>query len=265
MTVLDRPAVTVTPSADLAAALDALPSVELADLVGTAELLTRRDRKYLVPAADLATVLHRLPVAARVLTIDDRRLFAYRSVYFDTPDLESYLGAARRRPDRFKVRTRRYLDTDTCMLEVKTRDRRGRTVKRRIACDPAEEEGLSNAGRSFVATIARTATVVDGLRPTLTTSYRRATVLLDVDPPARVTIDTGLAWAEPSGERLEAGRFAIVETKTTGRPCAMDQVLWSLGHRPVKISKYCTGLAALEPHLPANKWHRVLGRLSGSS
>ena len=30
------------------------------------------------------------------------------------------------------------------------------------------------------------------------------------------------------------------------------------GYRPAIVSKYCTGLAALEPDLPSNKWHRVL-------
>ncbi len=261
MTAVEPISRTVASPADLSAALDGLGGVGLAELVGAAELLTRRDRKYLVPRAAMVEALDRLPVAARVLDIDARRRFAYRSVYFDTPELESYLGAARRRPDRFKVRTRCYVDTDTCMLEVKTRDRRGRTVKRRIGCDAAEERGLGNAARSFVATIPRTASVVDGLRPTLTTSYRRTTLLLDIDPPARVTIDTDLAWASAEGADLQANDLVIVETKTSGRPCAMDQVLWSLGHRPVKISKYCTGLAALDPSLPANKWHRVLGRL----
>lgn len=54
--------------------------------------------------------------------------------------------------------------------------------------------------------------------------------------------------------------LALVETKTAGPPCAVDRALWRLGYRPVTISKYCTGLAALAPELPANKWNRVLRR-----
>jgi hypothetical protein len=40
----------------------------------------------------------------------------------------------------------------------------------------------------------------------------------------------------------------------------MDRLLWSLGHRPDRISKYATGLAAMHAHLPQNKWRPVLKR-----
>jgi len=32
------------------------------------------------------------------------------------------------------------------------------------------------------------------------------------------------------------------------------------GHRPLRISKYGVGMAALHPGLPELKWHRVLHR-----
>ena len=101
--------------------LDGLPSIGLADLNREASLLTRRDRKYLVPVS-----LARLLVDQNgllVLEIDGRRSFGYESVYFDTPDLVSYRAAAHKRRLRFKVRTRCYRDTGICSLEVKTRER----------------------------------------------------------------------------------------------------------------------------------------------
>ena len=33
-----------------------------------------------------------------------------------------------------------------------------------------------------------------------------------------------------------------------------------MGQRPVRISKYCVGLAVVHPHLPANRWNRTLRR-----
>lgn len=47
-----------------------------------------------------AAVVDALAGDAAVLEIGVRRLFRYESVYFDTPDLESYLAAARRRRRR---------------------------------------------------------------------------------------------------------------------------------------------------------------------
>ncbi len=73
-------------------------AITLDELVGTASLLTRVDRKYVVPRADLARVFAALDPATRVLEMDSARDFAYESVYFDTPDLLSYRMAAQPAP-----------------------------------------------------------------------------------------------------------------------------------------------------------------------
>ncbi|NNF88923.1 MAG: molecular chaperone, partial [Acidimicrobiia bacterium] len=70
--------------------LEDLPSVGLADLNNEAALLTRKDRKYLVPL-EVARVLLAQD-GLLVLEIDGRRSFRYESVYFDTPDRVSYLA-----------------------------------------------------------------------------------------------------------------------------------------------------------------------------
>lgn len=249
----------MTLSPDLAA-LGGLAPVSLDEIMAAADLQTRRDRKYLVPSPLVAELLADVGPGARVLTIDGSRLFRYESVYFDTVDLVSYLGAARRRPRRFKVRTRSYLDSGTCMLEVKVRDGRNRNVKHRTPYDVERRAELGDAGREFVAGFEQPAAFADRLQPTLVTSYDRATLAL-ADSRARVTVDVDVAWSD--GARTAAmalRRLALVETKTAGQPCAVDRALWRLGFRPVTISKYCTGLAALTPELPANKWNRVLRR-----
>ena len=255
-------------------ALDRLAPVSLGELTAVADLQTRRDRKYLVPRSVVGHLIAEVGRVARVLIIDGARSFRYESVYFDTADLASYFGAARRRPRRFKVRTRSYLDTGGCMFEVKTRDARQRTVKHRYPYDIEHRAELTDIGRRFAATVGQAAPMVDQLRPILTTVYRRTTLVLagahvDARVDARVTVDFDLTWealrpvshqgrGHPDGHRAQLTGLALVETKTVGQPCAVDRLLWRHGHRPVTISKYCTGLAALRPYLPANKWNRVL-------
>jgi hypothetical protein len=254
-------------------ALGTLAPVSLEELMALAELQTRRDRKYLVPRSLVRRLLRPLAEVGpptRVLTIDGIRSFRYESVYFDDADLVSYFGAARRRPHRFKVRTRSYLDTGGCMLEVKTRDARRRTVKHRHPYDLERRAELTDDGRRFIATVEQVAPTVDQLRPILATVYRRATmVVADGDHDARVTIDLDVAWealrpasrhgpGHPDRHRLYLTQMALVETKTLGKPCMIDRALWRHGLRPITVSKYCTGLAALRPYLPANKWNRVL-------
>jgi hypothetical protein len=44
----------------------------------------------------------------------------------------------------------------------------------------------------------------------------------------------------------------------------VDRQLWAAGHRPVRISKYGAGMAALHPDLPDLKWHRALNHHLGA-
>ena len=240
--------------------VDRLDAVTLAELNDNAALLTRKDRKYVVPVA-VAVALADGP-GLRVLEIDGLRTFRYESVYFDTVDRVSYRAAATKRRRRFKVRTRSYLDSGICSLEVKTRERRGLTEKHRLSYSVLRRDHLSENALEFINEFDSVAPVSGELRPSLTTRYSRTTLLHDPSA-SRITIDTGLQCETPDGSRLTLATVAIVETKTSGQPCDIDHFLWAAGHRPIKISKYCTGLAALTPGLPANKWNRVLRKHFG--
>jgi len=235
--------------------------VSLDALVAEASLLTRVDRKYVVPRAGLDPVLAALDPGTRVLEIDGARDFAYESVYFDTPDLLSFRMAAQPRRRRFKLRTRSYLDTGTSYLEIKTRGARGTTVKDRDEYDPRHRDRLTDDARDDVANALATIGVAsdraDELDATLLTRYRRAT-LLAADSTGRATVDIALEWIEPDGQGFALPGLTIVETKSGARPSDVDRALWRAGHRPATVSKYATGLAALHPALPRNRWARLL-------
>jgi len=236
-----------------------LPLEELQQMAG---LLTRMDRKYVVPAERVDGLLASIGPYARVLEISGLRSFGYRSVYFDTRELASYLGAARRRRRRFKVRTRTYLDSGGCWLEVKTRGARGATVKDRLPYSSEYQQHVE-PGRWFVDQVLGSAGIESPedfrFEPALVSQYRRTTFLLP-DSASRVTVDTELSWVDGAGQRLLMPGLVVVETKTGSTPSYVDRLLWSRGHRPTRISKYATALAALYPELPATPWHRTLNR-----
>ncbi len=237
-----------------------LEPIDLAELTAQAELLTRIDRKYVLPVDGLAALLADLPAGTRALTIDDRQCFGYRSVYLDTSRLDAFRSAAGRRRRRFKVRTRSYLDTDSCWLEVKTRGPRGNTVKQRR--EHPDPEGLA-AGLPFVRAALSEAGVqppaVLDLAPVLVTEYRRTT--LHLPDGNRATIDTGLAFAAPCGaDRICLPGRVIVETKSAHGAGPLDHLLWRSGHRPARISKYATGLLLLHPDLTGRPWRRTVRR-----
>ena len=274
---------------------DHLASTGLTELNSAAGLLTRVDRKYLVPLERAQDLVNGLTPDTRVLDIDGRRRFSYASTYFDTPGLEAFMLAARKRRRRFKVRTRTYLDTGLCFLEVKTRGARGTTVKRRMGYHPDDASRLTGPGRAFVAAClastgvtgpAAAREIAAALRPVLATTYERTTLHLP-DAEARATIDTALTWqrltpgartraaavtagapqalrpvrltaAINDGEPVAVADVAVVETKNPATPSPADRALWDAGHRPTRISKYATGMVLLHPELPANRWYRTL-------
>ncbi|SLM93321.1 VTC domain-containing protein [Brachybacterium nesterenkovii] len=298
--------------------LDELPPIGLDELTARASLMTRTDRKYLVPIASAHRLLHALDGDVRVLEIGGARTFGYRSTYYDTADLVSYRTAATGRRRRFKVRRRDYLDTGASFLEVKTLTGRGQSAKVRaeLAASgdrgamppapapapaparttatatapapalplPSDTAALTGALRKFVDTAVADAGVPSpeaALLPQLRTEYDRTTLLVESEG-ARLTIDGALTWTDlltgaeadaeesapvpPRAAAPDAGRhqlagMVVVETKSGSRAGTADRLLWLAGHRPVRISKYATGLALLRGDLSANRWHRTLGTL----
>ncbi|WP_026931642.1 polyphosphate polymerase domain-containing protein [Glycomyces tenuis] len=239
-----------------------LPAVGLGELLEAAELQVRVDRKYLVARDDLGGLLEDPGGELAVLEIDRCRRFAYESVYFDTPQLPSFLGTARSRRRRFKVRTRTYLDSGACMLEIKTRSG-AVTVKRRFGYAFDDRWRLSAEGLVWIEGAGEVPVPAVELGPVLVTRYMRVTVL-HRPSGARLTCDTGLRFADFEG-RAGALRpdLAVVEVKSPRGSGPLDRRLWAAGYRPCAMSKYGTGMALLRPGLPANKWNRTLRRHFG--
>ena len=242
--------------------LGGLPAIDLATLDDAASLLDRVDRKYVVPTEVVDQLLADLAGTDedwRVLEIDGERSFGYRSVYFDDARLSTYRAHLQRRRRRYKVRVRRYTDSDLCMLEVKRKGLRGRTEKLRRPHASGAQADLGLTGWEFVAE------ALDGylpppdrdLSPVLVTANRRTT-LASVQGGARVTLDTDLTcgWGATRA-RLRPG-LVLVESKVAHRSSSVDRLLRSYGHRPVRLSKFCVGVASLEPDLPSNPWRRTM-------
>jgi hypothetical protein len=249
---------TVSAEAGLLEATSRLRPVTLDEVLEYAALQTRVDRKYLVPAPVLTTVLDRLGDHLAVLQIDDLRLFRYESVYFDTPQLATYRQHAHGRRRRAKIRTRTYLDSGECLLEFKSVGSRGETVKERYPYRLDARDHLDVEAHALAVERLGAVTGAPTLAPTLTTAYRRAT-LVDPTRGDRVTCDVNLTFENPGGQRygpLEA--VVVLESKTMGAASPLDHALCRLGYRPVSLSKYCVGMAVLDPALPANRWNREL-------
>lgn len=249
--------------ASLASVTSTMPRIGLRELNELAGLQTRVDTKYMLTPEQMVAVLYRIGARLRVLEIDDQRSFGYESVYFDTRALKTFRDHRQGRRLRFKVRTRLYVDSGDCMLEVKVKNRRGATVKKRMKYPAHERFRLNAQGRKFVNDVLETecGQSAPELVAALVGTYSRTTF---VDPAehTRATLDTGLKWGHCADGRnhvtAHGPDMVLVETKSETGNSAIDIALRGLGIRPVKISKYAVGTALLHPHLAANPWNRLL-------
>jgi hypothetical protein len=239
-------------------ALAAFDPISLEGANDIAALQTRIDRKYLVDEQTLLRLLDALAPTIRVLEIDGEHSCGYRSTYFDTEDLTLYRAAVQGRRRRYKVRSRAYGDAGPCFLEVKAKGPHGSNVKSRIDYCRRDRLAITPDGHHFVEEITGGHDLASALVPTLTTEYSRST-LIDAASRTRLTFDRQLRCTDEDGNAAVLDAI-VVETKSARAPSAADQWLWQHHVRPTKISKFGTGLAALRPELPANKWHRVLAR-----
>ena len=244
---------------------DGIDTITLAELNSEASLLTRIDRKYLVPPGATQEVVNHLAPRAQVLQIDGLRHFRYASTYFDTPGLDAYFLAARKRRRRYKIRTRTYLDSGLCFLEVKTNGSREATVKDRFKYDPDDADRITPDGRLFVierlvesstCSLDEASTIAQALVPVMDSTYSRTTLHLPHDE-ARATFDTELTWDlfDPDGRRLKTGvsvgHLNVVETKNPSTASPTDRLFVASHRRPTKS---CLTLVAFT----AGSWNAPL-------
>jgi hypothetical protein len=247
-------------SDQVARIVGALPAIDLPTLDAGAALLTRVDRKYVVPVAVFERLVSTLDDSWTALEIDGQRLFGYSSVYFDTDDFVTYRAHLQGRRRRYKIRVRRYVDSDDCMLEVKRKGLRGLTVKERRAHPIWEQTELGDDGQAFVDGCLRAhgdPGLVGPMHPVVVTGNRRAT-LACLSGHSRLTIDTDLACGWGSSHAALRPGMVVLESKVEGHGSQVDRLLRAFGVRPVPISKYCVGVASLGLDLPSNPWRRTM-------
>ncbi|MFB4306256.1 VTC domain-containing protein [Actinomadura sp. GTD37] len=252
----------MTAAAVLGDAAAGPPAIGLPDVLARSALQLRLDRKYLLPVPLLPALVGGLAGDYAALEIDGRRLFRYSSTYFDTPGLLTYRQHRQDRRRRFKIRTRTYLDSGSCMFEVKLNGTRDATDKRRTPYEAARRAELTAAAERFLAEALLSEYRMnppEPLGPSATTGYRRVT-LVQRSGTGRVTLDAGLVCSRP-GRRVEArDDWVLVESKSAAADTPADRLLRRMRVHPVKISKYCLAVAVLYPGTASNPWRPALRR-----
>lgn len=215
------------------------------DRMDSIRLMNRIDTKYVTTSFVLNAILRKSLACGYMMFVSEGvRVQAYDSIYFDTPDLRMFMDHRNSRLVRQKVRTRIYSDSDLCFLEVKSKNNHSRTKKKRISIPPEEFTDFrgDNKCSDFLTKI--TDYHAENLSPSVETSFSRIT-LVDKDLSERITIDLDICFRNMrNGVTSGLGDVVIIELKRDGRKrSTMQDILLSLRVKPMRISKYCMGVA----------------------
>jgi len=237
------------------------------------KLMNRIDTKYAVPMSVLPHILEAAQADYFVQEIDGKRIATYDTMYYDTDSLDMYVRHHDRQLVRQKIRVRQYVDSALTFLEIKRKNNKGRTSKKRIvvpgfditADTPSvlkhkrkEDEAVTVA--SFIA--AKSRYEWSDITPHLWTKFHRIT-LVNKAMTERLTIDMDLIWDNVvSGETKTFSDLVIIELKRDGNvPSKMTHIMLDLRVHPLKISKYCIGTALTTPGVKMNRFKSKIRKI----
>ncbi len=242
--------------------LEALQPITLEEMEGI-KLMNRIDSKYLTDEATLLHILDRAAEAGyRVLVTEGMRISPYESVYYDTAGLRMFYDHHNRRLVRQKVRTRSYVNSGDTFLEIKRKNNKGRTKKKRMGIPTAElmDFRADDAACAYLA--SHSWFTAPELSPVLETAFHRIT-LVNPAKTERLTIDTQLSFKNfRTGKETSLQNAVIIELKQDGRAeSQMKNILLDLRIKPVRVSKYCIAVTLTDPQAKSGRFKGKVRRI----
>lgn len=213
------------------------------------KLMNRIDRKFWFNEESLLRILGSVDRDYYVLDIEGQHEFSYTSTYYDTPDNEMYIKHHNGNLNRYKIRRRSYISSGISFLEIKFKNNKGQTSKKRIRTEN-NQPTFSAEECEFICN--NTPYSCEVLVPSLNNKFSRMT-LVNRNFMERCTIDRNLQYAS-KGLRVSLDNLAIVEIKTEGRRTVspISLVLREERIRASGFSKYCMGRALTSRNLKRN-------------
>ena len=255
----------MTPLTDI---LSRMSPISLSEMEAV-KLMNRLDTKYVTSMAHVRQVLLLAANQYFVQEIGGERIAAYDTLYYDTSALAMYIEHHNRRLVRQKVRIRRYIGSpsnlsesgDLTFLEIKNKNNRGRTKKKRIeVINQAVLTSPSDEVSAFMQKRCRYS--CEQLLPQLRTVFRRIT-LVSKQKNERLTVDFALHWSNiHTGREVQLEPLVIIELKRDGLTYSpMADILRQLRIKPMKISKYCIGTALTNPDVKQNRFKQKIRKI----
>jgi hypothetical protein len=218
------------------------------------QLMSRIDTKYVFNIHLLNKILQELQPYYNILNIKGHNYTDYQTLYYDTDDFLFYKHHHAGKGNRSKVRCRTYVQSQIHFFEIKNKNNKEITIKKRIKiCDD-----ISSMNTEKMDFYHKNAFINDAeLKPKFWVDYTRIT-LVNKTQPERLTIDINLNFKNESTSKY-MNNIVIAELKQEKRKNSIFvEVIKSYSIRELSISKYCLGVINLYQNVKQNNFKSKL-------
>jgi hypothetical protein len=204
----------------------------------TMSFLKRFDEKFVLNTNAAFDFLKHIQNDYTLLQINNNTIQSYRTIYFDTPNLHCFNLHHNKRANRFKFRTRHYLNNGLVFNEIKQKLNTGKTVKFR----QQRANFSTEFDKEFKFWIENKGYAAENLTQQLCVNFNRIT-FLNKFFPERVTMDFELKYKHNNMETT-LNNTVIVELKKdrSHLRSACQNYFRKIHKAPSKFSKYAIGI-----------------------
>ncbi len=216
----------------------------------TVKLQDRMDTKFVFSSVHLTSILQKLSESYKVLEIKGNRISKYETLYFDTPDFSLYTKHQNEKTNRYKLRIRKYVESDLIFFEIKFKNNKGRTIKDRIRIKEIKDV-LQKKESDFLK--EKTNLNPEDFGAKICVNYSRLTLVNEITNE-RLTIDVDLSYKK-EGRVYPLSNLVIAELKQKKTVSSyFGKVMKELNLHQSSMSKYCIGIASTYNNVKKNNF-----------
>lgn len=231
---------------DILSSINSFKAISLFE-IKKIKLMDRIDLKYIIPINKISELFNLMTKEYLIQKKDENIISYYNTLYYDTIDYKMYLEHHNERYPRQKIRIRKYLDNNESYIEIKTKNNKKRTIKKRIRLESTTKNDVIN----FINSTSEYK--YEDLLPSIETDFSRIT-FVNKSLKERITIDYNLYFKNHrTKHNYNIYNIAVLELKQEGRgESKTKEILNTLRIQPSGFSKSCIGQALTNPNIKQN-------------
>ena len=218
-------------------------------------LMSRVDEKFVFHQSKLYDILSEVSNYYKIVTIKNEVLQAYSTKYLDTVDRLFFNQHHNGQYTRNKVRFREYVGSGLFFLEVKKKNNKKVTVKKRIKVDAIPKSDLTINQKEYVNGIIGGNNILISQQ---TVHFNRMTFVHN-ENLERLTIDVNLSYSFKN-HKGQFKNLVIAELKKNKSQPTSDfkKILKQHKINPLRFSKYCMTTLQIDKSVKYNRFKEKL-------